>query len=114
MNPVRVADGRPMQITEMTRPVRIALHTTFGPVALDHFALIVLLGTDDVPVLESPTLEVLDLDIYAGGKCKRWICWQWLLAKEAREIFTIATPKGLFMPTRVLLGVLNVMIYYMM
>ena len=34
--------------------------------------------------------------------------WQILLAAEAQEVFTIATPEGLFTPTRVPQGVLNV------
>ena len=33
--------------------------------------------------------------------------WQMPLAQEAREIFTITTPLGLFTPTRVPQGVLN-------
>ena len=33
--------------------------------------------------------------------------WQLPLAPEAEEIFTIATPEGLFTPTRVPQGILN-------
>ena len=33
--------------------------------------------------------------------------WQMPLAEEAQEIFTIATPSGLFIPRRVPQGVLN-------
>ena len=33
--------------------------------------------------------------------------WQMPLAEEAREIYTITTPLGLFTPTRVPQGVLN-------
>ena len=33
--------------------------------------------------------------------------WQIPLAAEAQEVFTIATPEGLFTPTRVPQGVLN-------
>lgn len=53
-------------------PVRVALHTRFGPVALDPIALAVLPGTDDVLVRGFAMLEVLDLDIYAGlTECTR-------------------------------------------
>ena len=38
--------------------------------------------------------------------------WQMPLAEEAREIFTITTPLGLFTPTRVLQGVLNATAYF--
>ena len=38
--------------------------------------------------------------------------WQMPLAEEAREIFTITTPLGLFTPTRVPQGVLNATIAY--
>lgn len=63
---LRVADGRPLQVTEMTCPVRIALHTTLGPVTLDRFALAVLPGTDSVLTLECPTPDVLGLNTYTG------------------------------------------------
>ena len=33
--------------------------------------------------------------------------WQMPLAAEAQEVFTIATPEGLFIPTRVSQGILN-------
>lgn len=41
-------------------------------------------------------------------------CLQWLLAKkEDRKLFMVATPKGLFMPTRVRKGsVLNATAYF--
>lgn len=40
---------------------------------LDPFALAVLPGTDDMPILGWPTVKVLSLDIYAGLKeCVRW------------------------------------------
>ena len=38
--------------------------------------------------------------------------WQMPLAEEAREIFTITTPLGLFTPTRVPEGVLNATAYF--
>ena len=38
--------------------------------------------------------------------------WQMPLAEEAREIFTITTPLGLFTPTRVPQGVLNATAYF--
>ena len=38
--------------------------------------------------------------------------WQMPLAEEAREIFTITTPEGLFTPTRVPQGVLNATAYF--
>ena len=38
--------------------------------------------------------------------------WQCPLAAEAQEIFTIATPQGLFTPTRVPQGVLNATAYF--
>ena len=38
--------------------------------------------------------------------------WQMSLAEEAREIFTITTPLGLFTPTRVPQGVLNATAYF--
>ncbi|CAN0182786.1 unnamed protein product [Scytosiphon promiscuus] len=38
--------------------------------------------------------------------------WQMPLAPEAQEIFTIATPEGLFTPTRVPQGVLNATAYF--
>ena len=38
--------------------------------------------------------------------------WQMHLAEEAHEIFTITTPPGLFIPTRVLQGVLNTTAYF--
>lgn len=50
----------------MTRLVCIALHTSYGPVTLDPFALVVLHWLGDVLFLGCPTLEVLGLDIYIG------------------------------------------------
>ena len=38
--------------------------------------------------------------------------WQMPLAAEAQEVFTIATPEGLFTPTRVPQGVLNATAYF--
>ena len=38
--------------------------------------------------------------------------WQMKLAAEAQELFTIATPEGLFTPTRVPQGVLNATAYF--
>ena len=38
--------------------------------------------------------------------------WQVHLAEEAREIFTITAPLGLFTPTRVPQGVLNATAYF--
>ena len=38
--------------------------------------------------------------------------WQMPLAEEAREIFTITTPRGLFTPTRLPQGVLNATVYF--
>ena len=38
--------------------------------------------------------------------------WQMSLAAEAQEVFTIATPEGLFTLTRVLQGVLNATAYF--
>ena len=38
--------------------------------------------------------------------------WQMALAAEAQEVFTIATPEGLFTPTRVFQGVLNATTYF--
>lgn len=69
MNPpqsVRIADGRSLQATEMTCPVRIALRTSFGHVALDPFALAVMPETNNVVILRCPTLDMLGPDIYAG------------------------------------------------
>lgn len=75
MNPsqsLRVADGRPLQVTEMTCPVRMALHTSFGPVTLDPFVFAVMPGTDDLLVLGCPMLEVLNLNIYTSlTECAR-------------------------------------------
>ena len=38
--------------------------------------------------------------------------WQCLLSPEAQEIFTIATPGGLYTPKRVPQGILNAMSYF--
>ena len=38
--------------------------------------------------------------------------WQMSLAAEAQEVFTIATPEGLFTPTRVPLSFLNATVYF--
>lgn len=68
-----MADGRMLQVGEMTRRVDIALHTKCGPVTLDPFALADMPGTDDVLILECLTLEILSLDTYARLMgCARW------------------------------------------
>lgn len=69
MNPphtMRVIDGHLLQITEIICSVRITLHTCFGSVARDPFALAITPSTDDVFIGGCPTLEVRRLDIYAG------------------------------------------------
>lgn len=69
---MRVADGCPLKVTEMTRSVRISLHTNSGRVKLHHFSLAVMPGTDDMLILGCPILEMLGLDIYAGmTECAR-------------------------------------------
>lgn len=60
---VWVADGRPLQVTEITCSVRIALHANFEHVTRDAFALAVVLGTDDVLMSRCPTYKILGLDI---------------------------------------------------
>lgn len=40
---VRIADGRPLQVTEMTYPIRIAVQTSFWSVTIDLFVLAVML-----------------------------------------------------------------------
>lgn len=51
---------------EVTCPIRIALHTTLGPVTRDSFTLAVMPSTDGVPISGCPTLEILCLDIYTA------------------------------------------------
>lgn len=48
---MRVVDAHPLQVTNMTFPVRIALHMSFGLVQLHPLALAVMPGTDDDVIL---------------------------------------------------------------
>ena len=69
---VRVADGRALDVQRKTCPLRIALHTSFGPVTLDPISLAVMPGVEDVLILGNATLERLGLDIYASlAECGR-------------------------------------------
>lgn len=62
---VQLADGRPLDVTEMACPVRIALHPSYGPVPLaGSLALAVMPGMRDILSPGYWTLNLLDLDIY--------------------------------------------------
>lgn len=71
--------------------------------------------TEKVPsVMPNHEAEMVDL---LGAACFGKLdmlqgYWQMPLAADAQEIFTIATPEGLFTPTRVPQGVLNATGYF--
>lgn len=62
---VRLVYNHLLQIMEKACPVHIVLRMTLGPLTLGSCALGVMFGTGDVLFLGHPTLEILDLDIYA-------------------------------------------------
>ena len=79
----------------MSRPMRTALHTVWGPVAIDPVSFAVLPGKEDVVILGSPTLTALGINGYDSlGECarKRNLCVQGVESpnfKECRRV-TIA------------------------
>ena len=63
-----------------------------------------------MPNQEADMVDLLSARFF--GKLDLQGYWQMPLAEEAREIFTITTPLGLFTPTRVPQGVLNATAYF--
>ena len=61
---LKVADGRVVEVSNKTCPVRIALHTSWGLVQVDPFSFAVMPGNDDVVILGNPTLEAVGIDVY--------------------------------------------------
>eukprot|EP00903_Cladosiphon_okamuranus_P006086 g5996.t1 len=66
--PLRAVDGRELTVTEKTCPVRVALHTAWGPVVLDPQPLAVMPGTDDVMIIGKPMLKRLGIDVDAAAE----------------------------------------------
>eukprot|EP00903_Cladosiphon_okamuranus_P012037 g11302.t1 len=61
---LRVIDGREVRVTEKTCPVRVALHTRWGPVVVSPQRFAVVPGTDDVMIIGSPMIKLLGIDAY--------------------------------------------------
>ncbi|CAB1109830.1 unnamed protein product [Ectocarpus sp. CCAP 1310/34] len=61
---VKTVEGRLVTVTEKTCPVRMTIHTQWGPVVLDPRAFAVMPGTDDVVIIGDPTLTKLGIDVY--------------------------------------------------
>eukprot|EP00903_Cladosiphon_okamuranus_P015275 g14116.t1 len=61
---LRVIDGREVRVTEKTCPVRVALHTRWGPVVVSPQRFAVVPGTDDVMIIGSPMMKLLGIDVY--------------------------------------------------
>lgn len=62
---VRVVDGQDLVVTQRTCPLRIAIHTAFGPRVVSPERFVVLPGSDDVMLIGSPMLRsVFGIDIY--------------------------------------------------
>ena len=54
----------------------------------------------------------LGCQLFRETRLAAGVFWQMPLAPDAQEVFTIATPEGLFTPTRVPQGVLNATSYF--
>ena len=61
---LKEADERMLAVEQDTRPVRIALHTSWGLVTLDAFSFAVMPRDDDVVILGNPTSELLGIVVY--------------------------------------------------
>eukprot|EP00903_Cladosiphon_okamuranus_P011351 g10699.t1 len=71
MDPVpalRVADGRDLRVTQKTCPVRLALHTSWGPVVVSPQSFAVMPGADDVVIIGKPMLKRLGIDVDASAE----------------------------------------------
>ncbi|CAB1115245.1 unnamed protein product [Ectocarpus sp. CCAP 1310/34] len=69
---LKVADGRVLEVTQKTCPVRIALHASWGLVSVDLFSFAVMLGDGQVVILGNPTPKALGIDVYESlGTCVR-------------------------------------------
>lgn len=64
---VRVANGHVRHVIEKTCLVRVALHTSWGPVMMDLFSFAVMPGTDGDNSLGNPTMKARNIDIYEHG-----------------------------------------------
>eukprot|EP00903_Cladosiphon_okamuranus_P017345 g15980.t1 len=63
--PLKVVDGREILVTKKTCPLRVALHTSWGPVVLAPEPLAVMPGTDDVMIIGTPMMARLGIDVDA-------------------------------------------------
>ena len=69
---VKMANGKLVLVKQTSCPVRIALHTIWGPVVMDPVSYAVLPGKGDVVILGSPTLAAQGINVYDSlGECMR-------------------------------------------
>lgn len=69
---VELASGEVERMKQNPCLVRTALHTSWGPVALDPCSCAVMPGTDDVMIMGSHMTQVLSIDVYSSlGACAR-------------------------------------------
>ena len=69
---VDMADGKLVLVKPKSCPVRIALHTMWGPMVMDSVSYAVWTCREDLVILGSPTLAALRLNVHdSGGECAR-------------------------------------------
>ena len=61
--PVKTVTGTVEHITEKTRPLRVAMHTTWGTVVI-VLPFAIMPGDDDKVIIGAPTLAKLGIDVY--------------------------------------------------